>query len=161
MNATPQPTDGSETPVDKLRDFVAGVIDVVATQGTRAIDTLGLRSPGRQWGPNVDVVEADDHVLVLADLAGVEPNAVEILLAGNMLTIKGNQPPGETPRGAIVHRRERPTGPFSRSIPLPVAVNRDQVSAEARNGVLTIRLAKEERLKARQIPIEVKSPTSS
>jgi HSP20 family protein len=145
-----------DTPVDKLREVVASLIDVVATQGNRAIDTLGLRTPGRNWLPNVDVIEGDDHVLVVADLPGIDTNAVEILLAGNMLTIKGNQKPAELPPGWTLHRRERPTGAFARSIPLPISVNREQVSAEARNGVLTVRLAKEERHKARQIPIQAR-----
>jgi HSP20 family protein len=146
-----------ETPVDKLRDVVAGLIDAVATQGGKAIDTLGLRTGARSSIPSVDVTETNEDVLVVVDLPGVDPKHVEILLTGNMLTVKGEQPAAETEPHPTVHRRERPIGPFCRSIPLPVAVNSEQVSAESRHGVLTIRVAKAERLKSRQIPIEVRS----
>ncbi|HTI51487.1 MAG TPA: Hsp20/alpha crystallin family protein, partial [Planctomycetaceae bacterium] len=131
----------------------AGLIDVVATQGNKAIDTLGLRVPGKHWIPNVDVVESAEEVLVFADVPGVEPDAVEILLTGNMLTIKGNRAAGGLCSSVSSHRLERPHGPFCRSIPLPVGVDPDKVSAESRHGVLTVRLAKEEGQKARQIPI--------
>lgn len=143
-------TDSSS---DKLRELVAGLIDVVATQGSRAIDTLGLRTDVRGVSPNVDVVETSDEVLVFADLPAVDPRQVEITLAGNMLTVKGQLAGIEATAGQTIHRHERPRGAFSRSIPLPVAVNPDRVSAESQNGVLTIRIAKAERAKARQIPI--------
>jgi HSP20 family protein len=146
-----------ETPVDKLREVVAGLIDVVATQGGKAIDTLGLRTGTRSAIPSVDVIETNDDVLVHVDLPGVDPKQVEILLTGNMLTVKGQQPAVEMAAGQTVHRHERTAGVFCRSIPLPVAVNAEQVSAESLHGVLTIRVGKAERLKARQIPVEVRS----
>jgi HSP20 family protein len=142
-----------ETPVDKLREVVAGLIDAVATQGGKAIDSLGLRTAGRSWLPNIDVIEENEYVVVAVDVPGVDPNEVEILLAGNMLTVKGRVPGFERTPKEMVHRRERPAGTFSRSIPLPVAVNSEQVNADARHGVLTIRLAKADRVKARQIPV--------
>jgi HSP20 family protein len=145
--------NGPETPVDRIRDVVAGLIDVVATQGNKAIDTLGLRVPGKSWVPNVDVVESAEEVLVFVDLPGIKPEAVEILLTGNMLTIKGSRAPEGQSACAAVHRLERPQGSFGRSIPLPVGVDPDKVSAETRNGVLAIRLMKEEGRKARQIPV--------
>lgn len=147
-----------DTPVDRIREIVASVIDAVATQGSKAIDNLGLRTPTKHWSPDIDVVESDEEVLVSADLPGIDPTRVEIQLAGNMLTIKGERPvPGDY-SGKTVHRRERNFGPFSRSVPLPVAVNHELVSAAATQGVLVVRLAKEDRLKARQIPIKVSEP---
>lgn len=146
-----------ETPVEKLRDVVAGWIDIVATQGERAIDAVGLRGAGRPWVPSTDILETEDRVVVRIDLPGVEPEKVEILLVGNMLTIKGESPAVSLEKRETLHRHERPTGAFSRSIPLPVAVDSEKVSAESKNGVLTVTLAKEERVKPRQIPIGVKT----
>lgn len=147
----------ADTPVEKLREAVAGLIDVVATQGSKAIDTLGLRNPGKNWIPNVDVVEAEEQVVVTIDLPGIDPDGIEIVLQGNMLTVKGRHPVIEKSPRETSHRRERPLGAFCRSIPLPVAVDPDHVNAESRHGVLTIRLAKADRLKSRQIPIEVRA----
>jgi len=159
MNA--YPTSGSEArtegPADKFRDVVAGWIDMVANQGERAIDAFGLRGAGKPWCPSLDIVETPERVVVTVDLPGLDSSRVEILLVGNMLTIKGDQLAPGTQPGETVHRRERPCGVFSRSIPLPVAVDPDKVSADAKNGVLTITLAKAERCKARQIPIGVKT----
>lgn len=154
---TPEPT--YETPAEKLRDVIAGWIDTVASQGERAIDSLGLRGCGKPWFPQVDVVEGLEQVFVRVDLPGVDPEKVEILLVGNMLTVKGEQACCPVQPGQSTHRCERPAGAFSRSIALPVAVNPEKVSADSKNGVLTVTLAKEERAKARQIPIGVKPAT--
>ncbi len=150
-----------ESPSDKLRDVVAGWIDMVASQGERAIDAVGLRFPGRPWIPAVDVLEMDEQVVVHVDLPGIEPEKVEILLTGNMLTVKGDSPAAALGKGETRHRHERPEGAFSRSIPLPVAVDPEKVSAESKNGVLTVTLAKEERAKPRHIQIGVKPSGSS
>jgi HSP20 family protein len=146
-----------ESPAEKLRDVVAGWIDMVASQGERAIDAFGMRPPGKPWIPHADVVEFAEHVVVQVDVPGVDPQTVEVLLVGNMLTVKGDQPAPASRTGETVHRRERPTGTFSRSIALPVPVDPEKVSAESKNGVLTITLAKEERIKPRHIPIGVKT----
>jgi len=145
-----------ESPSDKLRDVVAGWIDLVASQGERAIDAVGLRCPGRPWIPAVDVSETDEQVVVHVDLPGIDPEKVEILLTGNMLTVKGDSPAEPLAKGETRHRRERPTGTFSRSIPLPAAVDAEKVSAQSRSGVLTVTLAKEERVQPRHIKIGVK-----
>jgi HSP20 family protein len=149
-----------DSPTDKLRDVVAGWIDLVASQGERAIDAVGLRFPGKPWVPSADVIEADEQVVVRVDLPGVDPDKIQILLTGNMLTVKGDAPPAPPLKGETRHRHERPSGPFSRSLPLPVAVDPEKVSAETKNGVLTVTLAKEERIKPRHIPIGVKSSGS-
>lgn len=158
MPSVPNSSESTcESPAEKLRDVVAGWIDMVASQGERAIDAFGMRPAGRPWVPHADVVECDEHVVAHVDLPGVDPQTVEVLLVGNMLTVKGEQPVPLTRPGQTVHRRERPSGTFSRSIALPVPVNPEKVSAESKNGVMTITLAKEERVKPRQIPIGVKA----
>src|SRR6476661_3260977 len=146
-----------DSPAEKLRDVVAGWIDMVATQGERAIDAVGLRIPGKPWVPSVDIVESPEQVVVRVDLPGVQPARVEVLLVGNMLTIKGESPVTALDQGESRHRHERPAGAFTRSIPLPVAVDPDHVAAESKHGVLTVTLAKEERAKTRHIQIGVKN----
>jgi HSP20 family protein len=145
-----------ESPADKIRDVVAGWIDVVASQKERALDAFNMRGPGKTWVPEADIVETEAQVIVLVDLPGVEPTNVDLVLVGNMLTIKGEQSADSAGVGGTVQRRERPSGPFARSIPLPVPVDPEKVSAESRNGVLTVTLARQESVKSRQIPIGVK-----
>jgi len=146
-----------ETPAERLREIVAGWIDVMASQGERAIDAFTRATPDKPWSPAVDLVESDDKVAVRVNLPGTDPAKVDVVLLGNMLTIKGETPDGDPQSGETVHRRERPAGPFSRSIPLPVPVDPEHVTAESKHGVLTITLAKEERMKPRQIQVGVKS----
>lgn len=159
MPASPESAShrGPDNPADRLREVVAGLIDVVATQGTKAIDTLGLRMSDAPSSPPADVCETENEVRIFVDLPGVDPQQVEILLTGNMLTVKGEYPPLDLSAGQSVHRHERPIGAFTRSIPLPADVNADQVIAESRHGVLTIRAAKVESAKSRSIPIEIRS----
>lgn len=144
---------GNETPVEKLRDLVAGLIDTVAEQGEKVIDAVGLRGGAKPWCPNVDIIESEETVRVVVDLPGASAQAIDLTLTGNMLTLKGERAASPTRPGDVVHRRERETGSFCRSIALPVAVNSEKVSADAKDGVLTVTLAKEERVKPRHIQI--------
>ena len=143
-----------ENPVDRLRQEFERWLETAWTQGERAVDAFGLR--GKIPGPEVDVVETPDTVEIAVDLPGVDPQAVEITLAGNMLTLKGMRVAPVLAPQDVSHRKERTSGQFSRSIPLPVAVDSEKVSAEAKNGVLIIHLSKEESLKPRQIHVKVK-----
>ena len=72
-----------------------------------------------------------------------------------MLTINGETPKCEAGEDETVHLSERGCGPFSRSLPMPVPVNPESVSAEVIQGVLTIKLSKAEHLKPRKIQVNV------
>src|SRR5262249_41832165 len=100
----------------------------------------------------------EEQLLVLVDLPGIDPNRVEILLAGNMLTIKGERTPRVTQPSQTCHRHERSSGSFSRAVPLPAPVNPEPVTATSEHGVLTSTRASKERVRARHIRIN--SPTS-
>lgn len=148
-----------ESPVDKLRHEFDKLLETVWSQGEKAADAFGLRGGGKQWVPAADLVETHDSVLVRFDLPGVDPETLDVVLTGNMLTVKGHRLLDEIKAEDVAHRRERPTGLFSRSIPLPVSVDPDRVSAEAKNGVLAVTLSKTESVKPRHIPVQSrKSP---
>lgn len=144
------------TSIEKLREEMDNVLEAVWSNGERALGAFGLSSPGKSWVPVVDVAETDEYVLVYADLPAVDPQAVDVTLAGNMLTIKGERPALAPHPTQVVHHSERRHGAFKRSIPLPVPVNPENVSAETKNGMLTVRLAKQQSAKARHIPIAAK-----
>src|SRR5262245_25031984 len=146
------PESITDTPAERLREFVVGCLDAVAAQGGRAVEALQRASHGGQWLPHADVVETEDQVQVVVDLPGVSPQTEEILLAGNMLTVKGQRP-----AAAATGPHERPSGAFCRSIPLPAPVDPERVGATSDLGVLTVTLAKEERIRPRQIRVHVAS----
>jgi HSP20 family protein len=154
-----QSTSSQANPSDRIRDIVAGCIDAVSVQAERALDVIGLRTGSKHWIPDVDVYETPNQVRVLVNLPGVDPQKVDLTLTGNMLSVAGEIPAANAEKGETIHRHERPSGNFTRSIPLPVSVDPEKVSAESRHGVLTIVLAKEERIKPRQIHVESPPPS--
>jgi len=105
------------------------------------------------WSPATDVVETPDAFVVLADVPGVDPSSIDLSVTGNVLTIRGIKPDEHAtdPTGPL---HERQFGPFHRQIVLSSEVNFDAAQAEARNGVLKIRLPKREAAKPRTIPVQ-------
>jgi len=139
---------------------VANLIETAAQEGERVFKTGAPGNPpgpsaGRTVVPPVDVIETPDEVLVLVDLPGVDAQAIEVTLVGNMLTIQGSCPANLVPPGQIVHRSERPAGRFERSLPLPCPVDGGEVSAHSHHGVLTIRLARQRPEPPRPIQVKV------
>lgn len=139
--------------VERLRHELDRWLDLAWTQGERAMDTLGMRGGERDWCPPIDVVETGDAIYVEVELPGIDPESVDVTLAGHMLTITA--PIGSPKVDGAVRRRERPRGRFKRSVPLPASVNPDDVSAESSHGLLSIRVAKVEAEKERHVPVNV------
>jgi HSP20 family protein len=97
-----------------------------------------VERPGRTVPP-VNAWEHEGVLFVEAELPGFTMENLDIALTGRELTIKGRHEESE-PEGATVHRRERPFGEFVRTIHLPFDVEGEEVQANLRHGVLTIRL---------------------
>jgi HSP20 family protein len=104
------------------------------------------------WTPDVDLVESPDAYILTAEIPGVDPASIDLSVTGNVLTFRGVKPAdeGATSTGLL---RERRFGPFHRQVALSGEVNFEAVQADARNGVLTIRLPKQEEAKPRTIPV--------
>jgi len=100
--------------------------------------------------PPVDIYENREEYLVVADLPGVGSDALEINLDADRLTLTGKTP-HETP-GEVVEREYR-LFDYSRTFQLPNVVDRAKVSAELKNGVLTLHLPKVEAVKPRRIEV--------
>ena len=88
----------------------------------------------------------------MVDLPGVKPDSIDLSLTGNVLSLRGEKTAVEVP-GGHGRSKERPLGSFHRQVTLTEAVDFDRVHAEAKDGVLTVRLPKQEAAKARTIPI--------
>jgi HSP20 family protein len=92
--------------------------------------------------PGVDIQEEAERFVVLADLPGVDPAAIEITIDKDLLTLKGARERAPVSEGAAVQRSERPYGRFERCFRLPETAARDGLEADYRNGVLTISIPK-------------------
>lgn len=107
------------------------------------------------WTPRVDVIEAEGHFEVLAELPGVSANEVKVVVRDGVLTLSGERPAVANAEGTRTHLSERRTGPFQRRFALPKNVDGENVRAEFKNGILSISVPKREEVKPREIEIKV------
>ena len=107
----------------------------------------------QRWVPAMDLVEAEDHFVLRADLPGLGTDDVNIEVRDNTLTISGERTAETTHQDRGFYRVERSFGRFSRSVSLPEGVDPDAVTASFNNGVLEVRIPKPELRKPRRIAI--------
>jgi HSP20 family molecular chaperone IbpA len=112
------------------------------------------------WAPAVEVSETTDNIVVTAELPGMTEKNVQVEFEDDTLTLRGekSEERKEGDGDKKYHIYERTYGAFRRSFTLPRIVEGDKVSAEFKNGVLTITLPKTAKAKAqgRLIPISAK-----
>jgi HSP20 family protein len=104
----------------------------------------------------MDVKETQDDVIVKTAVPGVQPDDIDISLAGDTLTIRGEFKADEKREGETFLRQERTFGKFERTLSLPTVVVADKAKAEFDSGVLTLTLPKAEEVKPKSIKIKAK-----
>jgi HSP20 family protein len=108
------------------------------------------------WAPPVDIYETDRHDLVVkAELPDMTREDIEVTVENNVLTLRGTKKLPADVKDEQFRRIERSYGTFSRSFTLPTTVDATKVSAEYKNGVLTVKLPFREEAKPRTINVEV------
>jgi len=143
-----------QSAVDRMRSEVERLVETAMNQGERALDKVGIKPPPRRstW-PAVDLTDAPDAVIVRVDLPGVQPGGVTVDLSGSVLTVSGTLPAFPPGPGAVAAQCERPNGAFSRTVSLPAAVDPAGVSAELKDGLLTVTLTKNAAAPSHSIPV--------
>ncbi len=113
------------------------------------------------WGPTpsssgmlLDVTETDDDIRIRVEVPGIAPEALDISLAGELLTLSGEKTDEEQGQHGKRTYSERHFGAFQRTIKLSCPVDPDKVKAEHRNGVVTITLQKAETVRPKRIKIK-------
>ena len=114
---------------------------------------FGHARPSRLYPP-VNVFDAGDAYVVKAELPGVTPDTIHIDVEDDTLTLRGERTFSEPNRDAAYHRRERGAGQFRRVVRIPGRLASDEVKAEYRDGVLTVRLPKAKEARPRRVQIE-------
>jgi HSP20 family protein len=94
------------------------------------------------WAPSVDVSETGQEYLIRAALPAVKKEDVKVTYEDGMLTLSGERRQKEEQKDVKYHRVENYYGKFSRSFALPDAIDADAISAESKDGVLTIHVPK-------------------
>ena len=115
-----------------------------------------MRSRQSGFVPAVDMYEDKDNVIVEAQLAGIDPEKVDISIENDVLCIKGESEKKSEVEDKNYYRKEIMTGSFYRSIPLPAHVLGDKASAAAEDGVLKISIPKAPEAKPKTIKIKTK-----
>ena len=111
---------------------------------------------GNSWVPPVDIYQTGEHELVLkAELPDMTREEIDVTVENFVLTVKGEKRLGTDVKEEQFHHIERHYGAFSRSFQLPRTVDAGKVSAEYKNGVLTVRIPLREEAKPRQIKVDV------
>ena len=126
---------------------------------TRDVDRLfdaffGGQGESRRWVPQMDLVEAEDHFVLKADLPGLDESDVSIEVQDGTLTISGERQAEHEQSERGWYRIERSFGSFSRSLTLPDRVDPDGIAASFDRGVLEVRIPKPEEHKPRRVQIK-------
>jgi HSP20 family protein len=153
-------------PFDSLRDEVDRIFDEFTRGfgrwplGRRFFEAEPLRRYGTSFGlsaPAVDVVEKEKEYQILAELPGFDEKDVEVSIADDMLTIKGEKKEEKEEKAKEYHVSERRYGAFQRSFQLPSGVSAERVEANFQKGVLTVTLPKPLEAQKKEKKIAIKA----
>jgi HSP20 family protein len=122
--------------------------DLLAT--SQRLNRLATGPSG--WTPPVDVFETDDRFVVMVELPGLTQDDVQLQHHDGRLTISGVRRERESPCEQF-HRIERGHGSFSRTFQLPLSIDAERITADLRDGVLTVTCLKVNDASARRIQI--------
>ncbi len=119
---------------------------------TDLAQTEPYRDPNLLYTPRVDILETEDELTLYADVPGVEPGDVDVRFENGELVIHGRCQPRQ--RGEEYLAWEFGVGDYYRAFAVNDVINADQISAELKNGVLTVHLPKSEAVKPKRIPVK-------
>lgn len=137
----------------------APLSDVAALQN-RLNTLFQPAEPGQaaSFVPAVDIYEDAQKLALTFELPGVKPEAVDVRVENNVLTVKGERAAAAEQKEENFRRVERRFGSFIRSFTLPQSVDTEQVTAQSENGVLVIELPKKAAAQPKQIKVSVAAP---
>ncbi|MBF0192576.1 MAG: Hsp20/alpha crystallin family protein [Magnetococcales bacterium] len=108
-----------------------------------------------QWPLRVDIREDEQHILIKADVPGMEQKDINVNVDNGRLTLSGERKFEDEKHQDNYHRVERAYGRFSRSFQLPNTTDVNNIQASYKNGVLEVMLPKREEAKPRAIQVKV------
>jgi HSP20 family protein len=131
-------------------DTLLGLQD--ALQAFRTSGWLQSSPSGGGSYPPVNIFRKGDDLVLIAEVPGINKSDLELQVKGRTIRLAGTKTVKYLEKASL-HRRERSTGRFDRSLTLPVEVDPDGVKAECHDGILALFLPRAEREKARSISI--------
>ena len=132
-------------------------VDNVMNRFWRSYSGLGRPARPQSWAVPLDVRQEGDSITVDASLPGVDPEQISATVEDGVLTIKGETATETEKKDERYYLRERRVGAFRRAVRLPDTVDTGRAETTYENGVLSITFPKQESMKAKSLPINVKS----
>ncbi len=124
-----------------------------ALDAYRASDWLGGRTTGMGSFPPINIFQQGHDFLAIIELPGIDKKELEIQAKENTIRISGKKTIKYS-EGASVHRRERVSGVFDRTLSVPIQINPDGIRAEYRDGILALFIPRAESEKPKTIKIK-------
>lgn len=134
------------SPISALRDFQR------ALEASRASDWFGQNTSARGAFPAVNVFAKGDDCVIVAELPGVKKSDINVSVKRNRVQISGSKNLSSN-EDVSVHRRERKSGSFDRTLTVPVEVDPEGVRAEYQDGLLAVFLPRAESDKPRSVTV--------
>jgi HSP20 family protein len=116
---------------------------------------VGVEGEEGVFAPPVEVAESDGEVVVKMEMPGVEKDQLQLTVADDHLTIRGEMRKESEEKKKHYYRQEIRYGAFQRSVPLPVEVDPTKANAELKHGMLKVTLPKSKQPKAHEIKVAV------
>jgi HSP20 family protein len=162
---TPAKREEGATPFDMLRREIDRVFEDVRSGTFRwpfrrpgmDLEVAWPRAEGWQMAPAMDLVEKDGAFEISAELPGLDDQNVEVKVANNTLTIRGEKREEKEEKDKQIYLSERRYGAFQRSFRIPVGVDLDRIEANFAKGVLTVTLPKGEEAQQAEKKIDIKA----
>ena len=108
----------------------------------------------RTWKPPMDMNETPEEVIILAEIPRVDKDDLEVEISSKAVRIRGNRFAKHCPDNATYRLAEIQYGKFERILFLPAPIDPEVVSASYQNGLLEIRLAKQQSERTHIVPIQ-------
>jgi HSP20 family protein len=96
------------------------------------------RGGGSRWRPPIEVFETADALVVRAEIAGMDEGQLEVVIDGDLLSVRGDRPDPRRSEPRSYHEARIPYGAFGADVYIPFAVDADRADAEYRDGFLRI-----------------------
>ena len=138
---------------DPFREFLT-----VSNRLNRTIDDSFTQRPEDSfgaWSPPVDIFERQDHLVVRAEVPGIQKEDMDVRIENGVLTLHGERKEEKEVKDVNAHLMERVYGSFTRSFSLPTTVDATRVTAVYKDGVLEVTVPKIETAKPKKVEIKV------
>jgi HSP20 family protein len=138
---------------DPFREFLT-----VSNRVNRTVDDAFIQRPEAAfgaWAPPVDIFERQDHLVIRAEVPGIQKEDMDVRIENGVLTLHGERKEEKEVKDVNAHLTERVYGSFTRSFSLPTTVDATKVTAVYKDGVLEVTVPKIETAKPKQVEIKV------